>query len=319
MLSPITKLFTHNCPNVEALLTFENLSDGFLLKATDQNKAPVLVPVPTLQRLNNSDPTALVVDHTSDAVSNNKGKHPLLSIDDFVQPDAMLENKKIEAPKPFRGVAPLLNPINSLVWKILSVSPSTYSTNSNTKSITALVVMGSAISLVPNVHTRSFVRVFILGSLSLFSGFVLRAGIQKSGNEVLTLKDRLPLPGLALYWAQTPGLPATCQIVDKRGNKELSSMCLANFTTIVRQTPSRGQSKAFGQPELGSGDLGSSMRSGVNYNNLKPPWDVDVVKEAKRSNHERRRVIHARRQQKLRRTKGLSLQKRVTLRPHFLV
>ncbi|GMH28904.1 hypothetical protein Nepgr_030747 [Nepenthes gracilis] len=184
MPSPLTKFFTHNCPNVEALLASENLSDGFLLTAMDQNKAPVLVPVPMLQRLNNSDPVALVVDHTSDVVSNNKGKHPLLSTDDFVQPDAMLENKKIEAPVLFRGVAPLLNPINSLVWKILPVSPSTYSANPNTESLTAPVAIGSAISLVPNVHARSFVRVFILGSLSLFSGFALRVAYPKSCNSI---------------------------------------------------------------------------------------------------------------------------------------
>ncbi|GMH24142.1 hypothetical protein Nepgr_025985 [Nepenthes gracilis] len=42
MPSALTKFFTHNCPNVEALLAFKNLSNGFLLRATDQNKAPVL-------------------------------------------------------------------------------------------------------------------------------------------------------------------------------------------------------------------------------------------------------------------------------------
>ncbi|GMH20657.1 hypothetical protein Nepgr_022498 [Nepenthes gracilis] len=161
MPSPFTKFFTHNCPTVEAILDSENLSDGFLLTDKDQNKAPVLVTVPPLQGLNNSDPATLVVDHTSDAVFHNKGKHPLLSTDDFVQSDAKLESKKIEAPVLFRGVAPLLHPVNSLVWKILPVSPSTYSANPITKSITA----------------SSLARVSILGSLSLFSSFALRAGV----------------------------------------------------------------------------------------------------------------------------------------------
>ncbi|GMH21423.1 hypothetical protein Nepgr_023265 [Nepenthes gracilis] len=56
--------------------------------------APILVPVPPLQGLNNSDPAALVVDHNSYIVTNNKGEHTLLALDDFVQPDAILENKK---------------------------------------------------------------------------------------------------------------------------------------------------------------------------------------------------------------------------------
>ncbi|GMH30736.1 hypothetical protein Nepgr_032579 [Nepenthes gracilis] len=134
----------------------------------DQSKASVLVPDPTLHGLNNLDAAALVVDHASDAVSHNKGKPLLLSTDDFVQPDAKLEHKKSEAPVLFRGVAPLLNPVNSLVWKILPVSPSTYSDNPNTQSITA----------------RSLDCVSILGSLSLFSGFALRTGIQKSGSSI---------------------------------------------------------------------------------------------------------------------------------------
>ncbi|GMH16464.1 hypothetical protein Nepgr_018305 [Nepenthes gracilis] len=168
MPSTPTKFFTHNGPNVEALWASKNVSNGFLQTATDQSNGPVLIPDLTLHGLNNSDPTALVVDHTSDAVSHNKGKPPLLSTDDFVQPDDKLENKKSEAPVLFRGVTPLLNPVNILVWKMLLVSPSTYSDNPHTKSIT----------------TRSLARVSILGSLSLFSGFALRAGVQKSGSSI---------------------------------------------------------------------------------------------------------------------------------------
>ncbi|GMH30186.1 hypothetical protein Nepgr_032029 [Nepenthes gracilis] len=128
--------------DVTTLWASKNVSDGFLRTATDQSKAPVLVPDPTSHGLNNSDPATLVVDHTSDAVSHNKDKPPLLSTDNFVQPNAKLENKKI--------------------------SPSTYSDNPNTKSIMA----------------RSLARVSILGSLSLFSSFALRAGVQKSDSSI---------------------------------------------------------------------------------------------------------------------------------------
>ncbi|GMH27846.1 hypothetical protein Nepgr_029689 [Nepenthes gracilis] len=98
MTSPLIKFFTPNCLNVEEIMDSENLFDGFLLTDKDQNKAPVLVPVPTLQELSNSDPAALVVDHNSYAVSNSEGEHILMATDDFVQPDAILGNKKIEAP-----------------------------------------------------------------------------------------------------------------------------------------------------------------------------------------------------------------------------
>ncbi|GMH22282.1 hypothetical protein Nepgr_024125 [Nepenthes gracilis] len=168
MPSPLTKFFTQNCPNVETILDSENLSDGFLLTDQDQNRAPILVPVPPLQGLNNSFLAALGVDHNGYAVTTNKCEHTLLAPGDFVQPDAILENKKIEAPVLFRGMAPLLHPVNNLEMKILPVSPSTYSDNPNTKSITA----------------RSLARVSTLGSLSLFSGFALRAGVQKSGSSI---------------------------------------------------------------------------------------------------------------------------------------
>ncbi|GMH14098.1 hypothetical protein Nepgr_015939 [Nepenthes gracilis] len=65
-------------------------------------------------------------------------------------------------------MAPLLYLVNNLELKILPVSPSTYSDNPNTPSITA----------------RSLARISILGSLSLFSGFSLRAGVQQSGSSI---------------------------------------------------------------------------------------------------------------------------------------
>ncbi|GMH10545.1 hypothetical protein Nepgr_012386 [Nepenthes gracilis] len=103
MPASLTKFFTQNCPKVATIMDSENVSGGCLQTATDLSKASVPVPNPTLQGLNDSDLTALVVDHTSDAVSHNKGKPPLLFADALVQPDAKLENKKSEAPVLFRG------------------------------------------------------------------------------------------------------------------------------------------------------------------------------------------------------------------------
>ncbi|GMH20738.1 hypothetical protein Nepgr_022580 [Nepenthes gracilis] len=135
MPASLTKFFTQNCPKVATIMDSENVSGGCLQTATDLSKASVPVPNPTLQGLNDSDLTALVVDHTSDAVSHNKGKPPLLSIDAFVQPDAKLENKKSEAPVLFRGMAPLLHPVNNLEMKILPVPSSANSANLNPKSL----------------------------------------------------------------------------------------------------------------------------------------------------------------------------------------
>ncbi|GMH12272.1 hypothetical protein Nepgr_014113 [Nepenthes gracilis] len=188
---PPTKFFTQNGPNVEAFWASQNVSDGFLQTATDQSKASVLAPDPTLHGLNNSDPAALVINQTRDAMSHNKSKPPLLSTDDLVQPDAKLEHKKIEAPVLFRGMAPLLHPVNNLEMKILPVSSSANSANLNTKSLKAPVAIGSAISLVPNMHARSTVRTLILGSLSMICDrFSIR--LEKSGNEKFLVEHERP-------------------------------------------------------------------------------------------------------------------------------
>ncbi|GMH22842.1 hypothetical protein Nepgr_024685 [Nepenthes gracilis] len=119
---PLTKFFTKNCPNVEVILDSEHSSNSFPLTDQDQNKAHVLVPVSPLQGLNNSFPAALVIAHNGYAVTTNTGEHTLLAPDDFVQPDTNLENKKIEAPVLFRGLAPLLHPVNNPEMKILPES-----------------------------------------------------------------------------------------------------------------------------------------------------------------------------------------------------
>ncbi|GMH03167.1 hypothetical protein Nepgr_005006 [Nepenthes gracilis] len=187
----IMKGENNNGLNVEALWASQNVSDGFLRTATDQSKASVLAPDPTLHGLNNSDPTALVIDQTRGAVSHNKGKPPLLSTDDLVHPDAKLEHKNIEAPVLFRGMAPLLHPVNNLEMKILPVPSSANSANLNTKSLKAPIAIGSAISLVPNMHARSTVRTLILGSLSMIRDrFSIR--FEKSGNEQFLVEHERP-------------------------------------------------------------------------------------------------------------------------------
>ena len=43
------------------------------------------------------DPSALVIDHSSYAVSDTEGDHTLIASDDFIKSDAILGSKKIEA------------------------------------------------------------------------------------------------------------------------------------------------------------------------------------------------------------------------------
>lgn len=43
------------------------------------------------------DSAAMVIDHTSYAVSKTDGDHTLIASDDFIQSDVILGSKKIEA------------------------------------------------------------------------------------------------------------------------------------------------------------------------------------------------------------------------------
>ncbi|GMH10709.1 hypothetical protein Nepgr_012550 [Nepenthes gracilis] len=149
--------FTNNGPKDEALWASQNESDGFLRTATDQSKTSVLAPDPTSHGLNNSDPAALVIEQTRNAVTHNKGKPPLLSTDDLVQPDTKSEHKKIEAPVLFRGP----------------------------------VAIKSAISLVPKVHARGTVRTLILDSLSMICGrFSIE--LEQSGTDQFLVEHERP-------------------------------------------------------------------------------------------------------------------------------
>ncbi|XP_042514319.1 dolichyl-diphosphooligosaccharide--protein glycosyltransferase 48 kDa subunit-like isoform X3 [Macadamia integrifolia] len=130
------------------------------------------------------DPAAVVIDHTSYAVSEIEGDHTLIASDDFIQSDAILGSKIIETPVLFQGVGHTLNPANSLVLKVLSASPSAYSANLKSKLSTPPSLTGSAISLVSVVQARNNARILISGSLALFSNRFFRSGVQKAGSSI---------------------------------------------------------------------------------------------------------------------------------------
>uniref|UniRef100_A0A5B7BEA9 Dolichyl-diphosphooligosaccharide--protein glycosyltransferase 48 kDa subunit n=1 Tax=Davidia involucrata TaxID=16924 RepID=A0A5B7BEA9_DAVIN len=135
------------------------------------------------------DPAAMVIDHTSYAVSDTEGDRTLIASDDFIQSDVILGNRKIEAPVLFRGIGHSINPANSLVLKILSASPSAYSANPKSKLSNPPSLTGSAISLVSIVQARNNARILISGSLSMFSNRFSRSGVQKAGSSTKHAKS----------------------------------------------------------------------------------------------------------------------------------
>lgn len=130
------------------------------------------------------DSAALVIDHTSYAVSSTEGGHTLIASDDLINSDVILGSKKIEAPVLFQGVGHTITPSNSLVLKVLSASPSAYSANPKAKLSNPPSLTGSAISLVSVVQARNNARVLISGSLSMFSNRFFRSAVQKAGSSI---------------------------------------------------------------------------------------------------------------------------------------
>ncbi|KAK9136395.1 hypothetical protein Syun_015725 [Stephania yunnanensis] len=135
------------------------------------------------------DSAAMVIDHTSYAVSKTDGDHTLIASDEFIQSDVILGSEKIEAPVIFRGIAHSLNPVNSLVLKVLSASPSAYSANPEVKLSSPPSMTGSSISLVSVVQARNNARILISGSLDLFSDRLFGSGVQKAGSETIFEKS----------------------------------------------------------------------------------------------------------------------------------
>ncbi|XP_010558104.1 PREDICTED: dolichyl-diphosphooligosaccharide--protein glycosyltransferase 48 kDa subunit [Tarenaya hassleriana] len=128
------------------------------------------------------DASAMVIDHSSYAVSDIDGDHTLIAADDFVKSDVILGKTKIEAPVLFRGIAHSLNPANNLVLKVLSASPSAYSANPSSKLSSPPQLTGSAISFVSVMQARNNARVMVSGSLQLFSNRFFRSEVQKAGS-----------------------------------------------------------------------------------------------------------------------------------------
>lgn len=128
------------------------------------------------------DTSAVVIDHTSFAVSETEGDHTLIASNDFIQSDVILGSKKIEAPVLFKGIGHSLNAGSSLALKVLSASSSAYSANLNSKLLNPPLLTGSDISLVSVVQARNNARIIISGSLDLFSNRLFKSGVQKAGS-----------------------------------------------------------------------------------------------------------------------------------------
>ncbi|CAI9104471.1 OLC1v1003148C2 [Oldenlandia corymbosa var. corymbosa] len=130
------------------------------------------------------DPGAVVIDHTSYAVSGTDGDHSLIAAGDFIKSAAILGSKTVEAPILFRGIGHSVNPANNLVLKVLSASPAAYSANPKTKLANPPAIYGSSISFVSIVQARNNARVLISGSLKMFSDQFFLSGVLKAGSPI---------------------------------------------------------------------------------------------------------------------------------------
>lgn len=182
LLSPSTERFGGSL-DMEGVLDFVDSGHDLIL-AADANASDLIRNIAAECGVDfDEDPSAVVIDHTSYAVSETEGDHTLIAADDFIQSDVILGNKKIEAPVLFKGIGHSLNPGNSMVLKALSASSSSYSTNPSFKlSGLPPSLYGTAISLVSVVQARNDARIMISGSLDMFSNRLFRAGVQKSGS-----------------------------------------------------------------------------------------------------------------------------------------
>uniref|UniRef100_A0A0D6QZT8 Dolichyl-diphosphooligosaccharide--protein glycosyltransferase 48 kDa subunit n=1 Tax=Araucaria cunninghamii TaxID=56994 RepID=A0A0D6QZT8_ARACU len=130
------------------------------------------------------DPEALVIDHTSYAISKTDTGHTLIVSDNVIDSKVILGEKKLEAPVLFQGIAHSLNPANSLVLKVLSASPSAYSANPKAEISNPPALIGSSISLVSVVQGRNNARIVISGSLDLFSNKFMKSAVKTFGSSV---------------------------------------------------------------------------------------------------------------------------------------
>ncbi|XP_019173145.1 PREDICTED: dolichyl-diphosphooligosaccharide--protein glycosyltransferase 48 kDa subunit-like [Ipomoea nil] len=129
------------------------------------------------------DPSAVVIDHSSYAVSETEGDHTLIASDSFIESNVVLGSRKIEAPVLFKGIGHSLNPENSLVFKVLSASPSAYSANPKSELSKPPSLTGSSISLVSVMQARNNARILVSGSLAMFSNRFYRSRVLKADSS----------------------------------------------------------------------------------------------------------------------------------------
>ncbi|KAF5178825.1 Dolichyl-diphosphooligosaccharide--protein glycosyltransferase subunit [Thalictrum thalictroides] len=114
LFSPSIKQFGGSL-NLAGVLEFVD-SGRDLIVAADSSASDLIRDIATecgVEFDENAD--AMVIDHTSYAVSDVEGDHTLIASDEFIQSDVILGSKKIEAPVLFKGIGHTLNPANSLV------------------------------------------------------------------------------------------------------------------------------------------------------------------------------------------------------------
>ncbi|KAJ4966917.1 hypothetical protein NE237_018766 [Protea cynaroides] len=183
LFSPMIERFGGSL-DLAAVLDFVDAGHD-LIVAADASASDLIRDVATECGVEfDEDPAAVVIDHTSYAISETEGDHTLIASDNLIQSDVILGSKTVEAPVLFQGVGHTLNPANSLVLKVLSASPSAYSANPKSKLSAPPSLTGSAISLVSVVQARNNARILISGSLAFFSNRLFRSGVQKSGSSV---------------------------------------------------------------------------------------------------------------------------------------
>ncbi|OVA18652.1 Dolichyl-diphosphooligosaccharide--protein glycosyltransferase subunit WBP1 [Macleaya cordata] len=181
LFSPSTKRFGGSL-DFAAILEFVD-SGHDLIVAADASASDLIRNIATECGVDfDEDSAARVIDHTSYAVSETEGDHTVIAADDFIQSNAILGNKKIEASSSL-WIGHTLNAANNLVLKVLSASPSAYSANPEIKLSSPPSLTGSAISLVSVAQARNNARILISGSLDLFSNRLFRSGVQKAGRS----------------------------------------------------------------------------------------------------------------------------------------
>ncbi|CAN1344166.1 Dolichyl-diphosphooligosaccharide--protein glycosyltransferase 48 kDa subunit [Linum perenne] len=168
--------------DVAAVLDFVD-SGHDLIIAVDSSASDLIKNIATECGVDfDEEPSAMVIDHQSYAVSKIDGDHTLIAADEFIKSDVILGKTKIEAPVLFKGIAHSLNAANTLALKVLSASSSAYSANPNSKLSSPPSLSGSTISLVSVVQARNNARIMITGSLDMLSNQFMKSSVQKAGS-----------------------------------------------------------------------------------------------------------------------------------------